>query len=85
MNERWNLDPIYTGFDAPEYKADFEKLSAALGEFVEFSKTLGQGDALESLKKGIAMEENLESLVMKLAGYANLRQAADTKNPECGS
>ena len=27
MNEVWNLDPIYKGFDDPAFAADMEKLS----------------------------------------------------------
>ncbi len=85
MNEVWNLNPIYTGFDAPEYAADFSAMCAKIDEYAAFTQTLGQGDALETLKKGTQMEEELTELVSKLAGYASLRQAADTKNPECGS
>ena len=28
MNERWNLDPIYPGFDDPAFAADMEALKA---------------------------------------------------------
>lgn len=85
MNEVWNLNPIYTGFDAPEFTVDFDAMCDKMDEFAAFAQTLGQGDALETLKTGVKLEEELTALVSKLAGYASLRQAADTKNPQCGS
>ena len=85
MNEVWNLDPIYKGFDDPAFGADLEALKNKVGEFSSFADALAQTDPLEGLKKGIALQEQIADLVNRLAEYASLRQAAETKNPEAGS
>ena len=33
MNEVWNLDPIYPGFDAPEFRKDLEELKATVASY----------------------------------------------------
>ena len=85
MNDIWNLDPIYKGFDDPAYDADM----AALKELVEKIQTLAaqlpEMEALQGLKQGIALQEEFMMLVSKLAGYASLRQAANTRDSEAGS
>ena len=85
MNEVWNLDPIYKGFDDPAFETELAALKEMVAAFAAFTETLEQADAAQALRSGILQEENIESAAMKLAGYASLRQAADTKNPEAGS
>lgn len=85
MNEVWNLDPIYQGFDDPAYQEDMNKLSALANEFTQFADNLSDGTPLENLKKGIALMENLEALAGKLAEYASLRQSTNTRDSEAGS
>ena len=85
MNEVWNLDPIYKGFDDPAFETELAALKEMVAAFAAFAETLEQADAAQALHSGIVQEENIESAAMKLAGYASLRQAADTKNPEAGS
>ena len=85
MNEVWNLDPIYKGFDDPAFETELAALKEMVAAFAAFTETLEQADAAQALHSGIVQEENIESAAMKLAGYASLRQAADTKNPEAGS
>ena len=85
MNQVWNLDPIYKGFEDPTFENDMKALQKAVGQVEDFAGHLAGEDPLEGLKKGIALQENCVNLINKLAGYASLRQAADTKNPEAGS
>ena len=85
MNAVWNLDPIYKGFDDPAFAADMAALKAEVEAIAEFAEKLPQMDALEGLTRGIALEERFFELVGKLAGYASLRQAADTRDSEAGS
>ena len=85
MNEVWNLEPIYKGFDDPAFEADLTALKEKVAIFTAFAEKLTETDPAEGLCSGIAQEEEIESLIMKLAEYASLRQAADTKNPEAGS
>ncbi len=85
MNEFWNLDPIYKGFDDPSFAADMALLKEKVSEIVDFGASLSTLTPIEGLTRGIALQEQFSDLVGKLAGYASLRQAADTRNPEAGS
>ena len=85
MNERWDLDRIYTGFDDPAFEADVETAKQKLGRFSEFAANLAQREPKEALKEGLALEEELEELVNKLGLYASLRQSANTRDSEAAS
>ena len=85
MNERWNLDPIYLGFDDPAFQADMDALKALVEKITAFADSLPTAAPVEGLKTGIALQEQFYELVGKLAGYASLRQAADTRDSEAGS
>ena len=85
MNEVWNLERIYTGFDDPAFAADMDSLRAMVQQYNAFAATLPQLDVLEGLKQGIDWEEKLTVLLMKLFGYAQLRQSTNTRDAEAGS
>ena len=85
MNEVWNLDPIYKGFDDPTFEEDLAALKEKVSAFAAFTEKLAETEALDGLRSGIGQQECIQKLAMKLAGYASLRQAADTRNPEAGS
>ena len=85
MNEFWNLDVIYQGFEDPAYKADFESLSQVVTQMGEFAQALPAMEPLAGLTKGIELEEKLEQLAMNLIEYAQLRQSVNTKDAEAGS
>ena len=78
MNEVWNLDPIYKGFDDPAY---VEELVAQFNAFVE---ELPNMDPLEGLRHGTQLREQLVDLGT-LGSYASLRSATDAKDPVPGS
>ena len=85
MNDVWNLDPIYRGFDDPAFAADLAGLKDGAAEFAEFTRTLDGMDALEGLKAGTAHLEKLFAYGNKLVEYCMLRQAANTLDPEANS
>ena len=85
MNEVWNLDPIYKGFEDPAFEADMAKLKAAVAEINDFAAKLPEIEPAEGLRRGIALQEAFSDLISKLAGYASLRQAANTLDPTAGS
>ena len=85
MNEVWNLDPIYKGFDDPAFGADMDALKELVSDITAFAAALDQTSPVDTLRRGIALQEQFYELVNKLAGYASLRQAADTKDAEAGS
>ncbi len=85
MNEVWNLDPIYKGFDDPAFEADIAAGKEKLQEFADFTAGLKDMDPAAALRKGIALQEQIEALVSKLGLYASLRQSANTRDPEAAS
>ena len=85
MNEVWNLNPIYNGFDDPAFATDLNTLKEKVAQAATLSENLEKGQPLEMLKRGIALEETVTALVCKLAVYANLRQSANTRDAEAGS
>ncbi len=85
MNEVWNLDPIYKGFDAPEYQEDMDRLSSLAKSFSAFAEALSDSSPLNGLKHGITLLEDLEALVGKLGEYTSLRQSTNTRDSEAGS
>ena len=85
MNEVWNLDPIYKGFEDPAFEADLAALKEKVAEFAAFAEKLERTVPEEGLRCGIVRQEEIDALAMKLAEYASLRQSADTRNPEAGS
>ena len=85
MNEVWNLDPIYKGFDDPAFEADLEEVKGLVAQYAAFAADLENTDPAEGLNKGIAMQEKITYFVGKLAGYCNLRQSTNTRDPQAGS
>ena len=84
MNDVWDLNPIYTGFDDPAYEADLQALKQVVADFTALAAELPNLEPLEGLHRGTALQEKLSSL-STLFIYANLRSATDAKNPTPGS
>ena len=85
MNDVWNLDPIYLGFQDPSFETDLAALKQAVADFAAFIPTLSSIDPLQGLKDAIAHEEKIMTLGSKLMEYGMLRQAANTLDAEAGS
>ena len=82
MNEVWNLDRMYTGFDDPKYLADFDSFQKKVAEFISFTQQLEGMDPLEGLRKGIRLQEELDLVSDTLGAYPRLRAATDAKDVE---
>ena len=85
MNEVWNLDPIYPGFDTPEFKKDLADLKETVADFASWVKTLETIDPLEGLKTGTDYLEKMFAYGNRLVEYCMLRQAANTLDGEASS
>lgn len=85
MNECWNLEPLYRGFDTPEFQGDLQALKVTCGRFDTFTKALHEMEPLQALRGGIDLMEELAKLVGSLAEYASLRQSANTNDTEAAS
>ena len=85
MNERWNLDPIYTGFDDPSFEADLAAAKEKLAAFSALAADLAKAEPLDALKEGIRLQEQLSELAGKLGLYASLRQSTNSRDQEAVS
>ncbi len=85
MNEVWDLNPIYQGFDDPAFTEDLQQLRQLAKQYNGFVAELEQLSSLEGLKQGIAWQEKLTALAMKLFDFAQLRQATNTRDSQAGS
>ncbi len=84
MNEVWNLDPIYKGFEDPEYQADLARMKALAEEFKAFAEELPSLEPIEGLRRGMQLREEMAALG-SLGNYASLRAATAARDPEPGS
>ena len=85
MNDVWNLNPIYRGFEDPAFEADLTELKRKVARFEAFADQLQDMVPVQGLREGITLQEDIQFLAAKLVEYASLRQAADTRDPEAGS
>ena len=85
MNEVWNLDPIYRGFDDPAFAQDLAKGQEAIAAYAALTEKLSEMEPLEALRQGIALEETIAGMTEKLGLYASLRQSANTRDSEAMS
>lgn len=85
MNEVWNLEPIYKGFDDPAFAQDLEQLQQLIRRSSSYVKTLSDMEPEQGLTGGIQLLEQISELSSRLANYAILRQAADSRDPDAAS
>ena len=85
MNEVWNLDLIYHGFDDPAFAADFSALKEEIAAFAAFTENLDVCQPLAGLRDGIHMQENISKLANRMGLYASLRQAVNTRDTAASS
>ena len=57
MNECWNLDPIYTGFEDGKFEGDLGVLKLEIRDFGVFTRNLADAEPLEGLRRVIAYRE----------------------------
>ena len=85
MNEVWNLDVIYSGFQDPAFEKDLDALKKLVEVFVQLPGKLPETEPVQGLREGICLLEEINCLGMKLGEYAMLRQSANAADPEAGS
>ena len=85
MNEVWNLNVIYEGFEDPQYEKDLTLLKEKAAAYAAATGCLAETDPLEGLRSCITLEEEVTRPANKLAEYAMLRQSADARDAQAGS
>ena len=85
MNEVWNLDPIYKGFDDPAFEADLSAAKEKLDQLDALIAGLQTMEPAEGLRQGISLQEDVNDMLGRLVQYSILRQNANSKDAEAGS
>ena len=80
MYDTWNLDTVYSGFDDPAFDVDFAAAKDKITQFTELTAALTAAAPLETLKAGIALQEDIYALTQKLLMYTSLRQYANSRD-----
>ena len=82
MYDKWSLEVLYSGFEDEKFKKDMARVDELIGEYTEFAASLGSEDARTTVKKAIALDEELELLIDGLYSYCSLRQSVDTSDTD---
>ena len=85
MQDRWNLDILYKGFDDAEFSRDIEKLTEAINDFTALSLRAEELEPKELLTSFIECDKKLTELAEKLIIFANLRYSANTADNDAAS
>ncbi|MGM0711594.1 MULTISPECIES: M3 family oligoendopeptidase [Brevibacillus] len=82
MNMRWNLDVLYTSFDSPECKQDWEKLCREMDEVKSWAQASLQtaDDAVQKMETYIAQMTSILQTQYRLYAYGELTASVDAKN-----
>ena len=80
MNERWDLDILYTGLDDPSYEKDAAALAAASDRLSELTSGLSAPLTAETAERLLLAGEQYAVLISRLAIYLNLRISVDTED-----
>ena len=82
MYDKWSLDVLYTGFDDPKFKKEFNEIDAYIERFKAQAASLGSKDARTTAKECLTLIEDFQKVFSRLANYCSLRQAVDTNDGE---
>ena len=82
----WNLDHLYKGLDAPEFKADLDKAGHEAKTFADDYKgklagLITQSDANKALHRAIARYEAIDDVLGRVISFAGLVYSGDTTDP----
>ncbi|MGZ0053308.1 M3 family oligoendopeptidase [Brevibacillus gelatini] len=82
MNMRWNLDVLYTSFDSPECRQDWEKLCREMNELKSWAAMSLQSpeDAVEKMEAYITRLTSILQTQYRLYAFGELTASVDAKN-----
>ena len=80
---RWNLDPIYAGFDAPEYRKDKKELGRLSEALLDHLRAAPPGAGFPAwLREALRLETEAGALEETLGAYAYTRYSTATTDPK---
>ena len=82
MNECWDLNPLYSGFDDPAFARDVGALRETVAQWAVFAGELKSLSPREGLRRGTKLLEDLVLLIDRVAAYPRLCAAVNTGDTE---
>ena len=82
MYDKWSLDVLYSGFDDPKFKNEFNQLDDYVEKFKTLVESLGSKDDRTATKECLALYEEFREVFYRLISYCSLRQNANTNDGE---
>jgi pepF/M3 family oligoendopeptidase len=82
MNMRWSLDKLYTSFDSPEFKRDWQKNEEEMNSLREWAASAlnDQSDAVAKMETYVTKLTTCLQLQYRMMAYAQLTVSTDAKN-----
>ena len=85
MNQEWSLDPLYKGYDDPEFLRDMDLVPAKIEEFRKVVASLGQGEVKDDLIACLKAQEELEAFSYRLMLFLSLKQSVNSADEQAAS
>lgn len=78
--ETWNLDALFEGYETQEFKETINTIESLIEEANAFSQTLGEADALKTIKTYLDIAARLRHNFIRAHGFVNLKLATDAQD-----
>ena len=85
MNDKWNLNILYNGFDDEKFAADTKLLDDHIASLETLAAKAKELDALTLIREFLRINNDLSLTTSKLFIYANLRYSANTADTDAAS
>jgi oligoendopeptidase F len=83
--KKWNLDPLFTGFDSPELNAAFDNVEEQVASFEGVRGKLNAEIDAETFLEAVKASEATTKIVNRIYAFAGLSFAEDTQNQNAQS
>ena len=81
MNKEWDLSPLYEGIDTEKFQNDLKAAAKTVAEYNAFAAELPEDRAV-GLRRGLELQEKLNSLAVPMFEYCSLRSSVNTSDGE---
>jgi len=78
---KWNLDPLFPGYDSKEFKETINTIKALIEDSKKFAETLeGRTDTRNVLKEYVNLASNLRKNMIRAYGFVNLNISTNAQD-----
>lgn len=79
MQLNWSLKELYTGFNAPAFLSDLEKMESDIATLNQYANNL---DSVNSMEQYFKLQEEIHKTAVKLYNFSSLTFSTDTSNQD---